>query len=431
MKQARGRGRETGGVGKTVPAPQRIPYGHHWIDEEDIAAVARALRAECVTQGPLIALFEARVAAYCGARYAVALSSGTAALHAACVAAGIGPGDEAITSPLTFVATANAVVYQGGTPVFADIDARTLNLDPQAMAQRITPRTKAVIPVHFAGLPCDLARMHAIAREHRLTIIEDAAHALGASWRTPEGREERIGSCSHSDMTVCSFHPVKQITTGEGGMVLTNSEALRDRLLLVRHHGLQKADASGGDEPWRSEMQSLGYNYRITDFQCALGLRQLEKLERFLARRREIADAYQRAFADLDCTLPPEREGTRHAWHLYVVQLPERLRAQRRAIFQALQAQGVGVNVHYLPVHLHPFYRERFGHRPGAYPAAEAYYERAITLPLFPRMSDDDVQHVITVVHKVLGAFRVSGAVAALAGASTSHRRGAGWIPNK
>ena len=404
-----------------------IPYRHQWIDEDDIAAVAAALRGERITQGPLIEAFEERVASYCGARHAVALSSGTAALHAACAAAGIGPGDDVITTPLTFVATANAVVYQGGTPVFADIDAQTLNIDADAIAARITPRTKAIMPVHFAGLPCDMQRIRAIAREHRLAVIEDACHALGAAWRTSEGYQERIGSCSHSEMTVLSFHPVKHVTTGEGGMVLTNNEELRDRLRAFRHHGLHK----GGDaqEPWRSEMRALGYNYRITDFQCALGLAQLEKLGRWLDRRREIIDAYRRALEGTGCLMQPEPAGGRHAWHIVVLQLPAG--TDRRAVFESCQAQGVGVNVHYLPVHLHAFYRERFGHRPGGCPVAEGYYERALTLPLFPRMSDEDVQRVITVVRGILDGYQASGTVAAPAGAAAPQGKGAGWIPSK
>ena len=379
-----------------------IPYGRQWIDEDDIVAVAAALRAERITQGPLIDAFEERVAAYGGARFAVALSSGTAALHAACAAAGIGPGDEVLTTPLTFVATANAVVYQGATPVFADIDAQTLDLDPQAITARVTPRTKAIIPVHFAGLPCDMQRICAIARAHRLAVIEDACHALGAAWRTSEGRQERIGSCSHSEMAVFSFHPVKHVTTGEGGMVLTNSAELRDRLRRFRHHGLEKGGAA--EEPWRSEMCAPGYNYRITDLQCALGLTQMEKLERFLQRRQAIAAAYRRAFAGTGCVAQPEPAGGRHAWHIYVLQLP--LGTDRRAVFSICQAQGVGVNVHYLPVHLHAFYRERFGHRPGECPVAERYYEHAITLPLFPRMSDADVERVIGVVQRAMEQHR-------------------------
>lgn len=386
-----------------------IPYGQHWLDDDDIAEVVKVLRSESITQGPLIQAFEERVAAYCGARFAVAMSSGTAALHAACAAAGIGPGDEVITTPMTFVATANAVVYQGGRPIFADIDARTLNIDPNAVAQRVSPRTKAIVPVHFAGLPCDMGRLQAIARRHELLIIEDACHALGAEWRSPEGRLERIGSCSHSDMAVLSFHPVKHITTGEGGMVLTNQQDLWERLRRLRHHGLMKrGGAEEAVEPWRSEMHDLGYNYRITDFQCALGLRQMEKLEGFLARRRAIAAAYGRAFQDAEVEGQAEEpEGVRHAWHLYVLQLTlERVGTNRRAVFEACQANGVGVNVHYLPVHLHPFYRARFGHRPGECPVAERYYERAITLPLFPRMSDAHVDEVIRIMRQVLGTCR-------------------------
>lgn len=396
-----------------------IPYGHHWLDEEEIAEVVRVLRSEWITQGPSIHEFEERVAAYCGARYGVAFSSGTAALHAACFASGIGPGDEVITTPLTFVATANAVVYQGGVPVFADIDPQTLNIDPGAIVQRITGKTKAILPVHFGGLPCQMGRIYEIARNRGLKVIEDACHALGAEWVSSEGRREKVGSCSHSDMAVFSFHPVKHITTGEGGMVLTNKEDLWEKLRIFRHHGIMKTDGrdSGVDEPWHYEMHCLGHNYRITDFQCALGLKQLEKLDRFLLRRREIATTYRQAFEDIELT--PQRENSeeeRHAWHLFVVQLAlEALQTDRRTIFRALRKEGIGVNVHYLPVHLHPFYRNRFSYRPGDYPIAEDYYERALTLPLFPRMKNEDVHEVVRAVRRVLGEYRRSAASGALA----------------
>jgi len=377
-----------------------IPYGLHWLDEEDIVRVTRALRSAWITQGPLIEEFEQKVADRFGARFAVAFSSGTMALHAACSAAGVGPGDEVVTTPMTFVATANAVLYQGAKPVFADIDSETLNVDPEKLAQAVGPKTKAILPVHFGGLPCDMTRIAQTARDGGLAVIEDACHALGAQWRTSDGRWERVGSCSHSDMTVFSFHPVKHITTGEGGMVLTNQADLRDRLRAFRHHGISKAEGEDGPEPWRSEMQLLGCNGRITDFQCALGLSQMDKLDRFLDRRCAIAQRYARELEGSN--LIPQRfdpERTRHGWHLYVVQVQsERPEQDRRDLYRALRAAGIGVNVHYLPVHLHAYYRERFGHKPGDFPAAEGYYQRALTLPLFPKMSEEEVNRVLETV---------------------------------
>ncbi|MDP3703826.1 MAG: UDP-4-amino-4,6-dideoxy-N-acetyl-beta-L-altrosamine transaminase, partial [Candidatus Omnitrophota bacterium] len=376
------------------------------ITESDIEAVAEVLRSTWITQGPKIQEFEERVAALCGAKYGVAFSSGTAALHAACVAAGIGPGDEVITSPLTFVATANAAAYQGGIPVFADIDSRTLTIDPGEIARRLTPKTKAIIPVHFAGLPCAMAPIADLARRKGLTVIEDACHAFGAEWRSPDGTMQRIGNCSHSDMAVFSFHPVKHITTGEGGMVLTNRKDLVSTLRAFRHHGIVRAEEidPAPEEPWAYQMQFLGYNYRITDFQCALGLKQLARLDDSLRRRREIAMRYREACDRLGL-ISQDGDGPdrRHAWHLYVVQLPlERLAAGRKEVFKALRDAGLPVNVHYAPVYLHPFYRERFGYRPGLCPKAERYYHTAITLPLSPRMAPDDVERTVEIVQEVL-----------------------------
>ena len=382
-----------------------IPYGYHWLDEEDIASVIRALRGPWITQGPLVDRFEEKVAAAAGARFAVAFSSGTAALHAACSAAGLGPGDEAVTTPMTFVATSNAVLACGAAPVFADIEAATLNLDPEQIPRRLSPKTKALLPVHFAGLPCRMERIREIADRRGLLVIEDACHALGAQWRSSAGRWEKIGSCSHSDMTVFSFHPVKHISTGEGGMVLTHREDFRDRLRRLRHHGMSRTASEGdsAEEPWCQQMQEMGFNYRITDFQCALGLSQMDKLERFLERRRQIAERYLREFAGLGLLFQeadPAR--TRHAWHLFAVRLPlESLRMDRKAAYRLLRRKGLGVNVHYLPVHLQPFYRKRFSYRPGAYPEAERYYDQALTLPLFPRMTEQETDTVIRCVHEM------------------------------
>jgi len=377
-----------------------LPYGHQWIDEDDIAAVSQVLRSDWVTTGPGVDEFEARLAEYVGSEYAVVLSSGTAALHAAAFAAGIGPGDEVITTPLTFAASANCVLYQGGAPRFADVEADTLNIDPVEIERAITPRTKAIIPVDYTGQPCDLAEISEIARQHDLVVIEDAAHALGAEYRG-----QRVGSLSH--MTVFSFHPVKLITTGEGGAVTTDDAELARRLRLFRNHGIT-SEARERQEAgaWFYEMTALGFNYRLTDFQCALGMSQLDKLDRFLARRREIAREYDEAFADLAQVMTPAvRDDRLSAWHLYVIRLAlERLRVGRGEVFAALRAENIGVNVHYIPVYWHPYYAQ-LGYERGLCPVAEDAYERLVTLPLFPAMSDADVADVIAAVHKVMEAY--------------------------
>jgi UDP-4-amino-4,6-dideoxy-N-acetyl-beta-L-altrosamine transaminase len=381
-----------------------LPYGRQWIDEEEIAAVVEVLRSDWLTTGPKVVEFEEAVAEYVGARYAVAFSSGTAALHAAAHAAGIGPGDEVITTPLTFAATANCVLYQGGKPVFADIDEQTLNLDPAEVERSLTPRTKAIIAVDFAGHPAELDELRALARERHLLLIEDACHALGAEYRG-----QKIGGLS--DLTVFSFHPVKHITTGEGGMITTHDEALAERLRLFRNHGIsvdaQERQRRGA---WFYEMIDLGYNYRLTDLQCALGLSQLRKLDRFLSRRAEIAARYREAFANVpEIILPTVAPQVKHAWHLFVIQLRlERLTAGRAEIFQALRAENIGVNVHYIPVHWHPYYQQQ-GYCSKDCPKAGRYYERAITLPLFPRMQERDVEEVIAAVQKVVHHFRKEG----------------------
>lgn len=373
-----------------------IPYATQWLDEDDISAVVTALNSPYLTQGPVVAEFEQAVAKYCGAKYAVAFNSGTSALHAACFAAGIKGGDEAITSPITFVATANAILYCGGRPVFADIQADTINIDPGQISKNISAKTKAIIPVHFAGHPCDLEEIGNTAKRKGLTVIEDAAHALGAEYKN-----EKIGNCKYSDMTVLSFHAVKHITTGEGGMVTTNDEKLYEKLLLFRTHGITRDRNRLGnkdDGPWYYEMQEIGFNYRITDFQCALGISQLGKLDAFVARRREIVARYNQAFSELEgITVPVEKSTVKSSWHIY----PVRFQGDRKAIFNLLREKGIGVNVHYLPVYLQPYYR-RLDYKAGACPNAEKYYARTVTLPLYPKMSDDDVKTVITAVKEVL-----------------------------
>jgi len=373
-----------------------LPYGRPEVTEADIQAVVEVLRGDWLTNGPAVPRFEQAFAEVVGARFAVAFSSGTAALHGAAAAAGIGPGDEVITSPLTFLASANCILSCGGRPVFADVDRETLNLDPAAAEAALTPRTKAILPIHFAGLPCDTEAIHAVARSRNLTLIEDAAHALGA-----EIGGRRIGSLSH--LTTFSFHPVKHITTGEGGMVTVNEPALAERLRRFRNHGIDR-EVRQRQATWRQDMVTFGFNYRLSDIHSALGLSQLRRLDARLKRREEIAGRYHEAFAAMPgVSVAPTRPGTRHAWHIYPLRLNlDELRQDRETIFQALRAENIGVSVHYLPVHLHPFYQERLGTVPGQCPAAEAAFERLLTLPLFPGMTDADVADVVAAVNKVI-----------------------------
>ena len=386
--------------GGTPVRTSLLPYGRQTIDAADVAAVVEALAADLVTTGPRVDAFERAVAARVGARHAVAVSSGTAALHAAVFAAGIGPGDEVIVPPLTFAATANAVCYVGGTPVFADVRPDTLTIDPAAVSANVTPRTRAIIGVDYAGHACDFDALRTIADRAGARLLDDAAHAIGGTYR---GRA--VGSLA--DLTSLSFHPVKQVTSAEGGMVLTDDEAAAQRLRRFRNHGitLDHADrAARGD--WQYDIVELGFNYRLTDVQCALGLSQLGKLDAFLARREAIALRYRTAFAGVTGVrtqvIAPD---VRHAWHLFPVLLePAALSADRGTVFRALRAEGIGVNVHYVPVYWHPYYRDR-GYARGLCPVAEDAYERLLTLPLFPAMQDRDVDDVIGAVRKVLDHF--------------------------
>jgi perosamine synthetase len=378
-----------------------LPYGRQSVDEADIAAVVEVLRSDWLTTGPKVAEFEQAFAARVGAAHAVSFTSGTAALHAAAFAAGLKAGDEAITTPMTFAATANCVLYQGAAPVFADVSADTLNLDPEQIEKKISPRTKAILPVDYAGHPAELTPIIETARRHGLVVIEDACHALGAEY---DGR--RVGSIA--DMTVFSFHPVKHITTGEGGMVATNNPQFAETLRRFRNHGISSdARQRQNAGQWHYEMVLLGFNYRLPDIVCALGIQQLKKLDANLARRREIAALYTAAFRDVSGVIPPVvRPEANPAWHLYPIRLdPEKLSADRAQIFRALRAENIGVNVHYIPVHLHPYYRERFGYKGGEFPVAEDAYSRLISLPMFHGMSDQDVKDVIRAVHKVVTAF--------------------------
>jgi len=378
-----------------------LPYGRQSIGDDDIQAVVDVLSSDWLTTGPKVGEFEEAFAAWVGAKHAVSFSSGTAALHGAAFAAGLKPGDEAVTTPMTFAATANCVLYQGATPVFADVSSDTLNLDPDKVAGKITPRTRAILPVDYAGHPAELDTILELADRHGLAVIEDASHALGAEYRN-----SRVGSIAH--MTVFSFHPVKHLATGEGGMVTTDRADYAEVLRRFRNHGISSdARQRQAEGQWHYEMVLLGFNYRLTDIGCALGVSQLKKLEVNLARRRKIAARYAIAFRDLaGVTAPMVRAQANPAWHLYPIRLNlENLSADRAQIFRALRAENIGVNVHYIPVHRHPYYRDRFGYQGGEYPIAEDAYERLISLPMFHGMSDGDVEDVTRSVSKVISHY--------------------------
>jgi len=378
-----------------------LPYGRQSVDEGDIQAVVDVLRSDWLTTGPKVAEFEEAFASYVGTRFAVSFSSGTAALHAASFAAGLKPGDEAITTPLTFAATANCVLYQGATPVFADVSADTLNVNSSEIERKLTAKTRAILPVDYAGHPADLGPILNIAERHGLTVIEDACHALGAEYQ-----HKRIGGIA--DMTVFSFHPVKHITTAEGGMVATNNPEFSEILRRFRNHGISSSarDRQRAGQ-WYYEMVSLGFNYRLPDVLCALGIQQLKRIDTNLARRREIAAQYTAAFRDIRGIVPPTaRPDVSPAWHLYPILLNvQELSVNRGEVFRALRAENIGVNVHYIPVHLHPYYRDRFGYRGGEFPVAEDAYSRLLSLPMFHNMTEQDVLDVIAAVKKVVGSY--------------------------
>lgn len=377
-----------------------IPYGQQSIDEDDIRAVVEALRTDWLTTGPAVRAFEEALCEYTGARHAIAVANGTAALHVAALAAGIGTGDRVITSPITFLASANCAEYVGAVADFADIDPDTCNLSPDSLASAMSPDVKAVVAVDFAGRPCDFPALAAVARAQGTVIIEDASHALGSRFEHG-GKTYSVGAHPWTDLTTFSFHPVKTLTTGEGGAVLTDSDKLAERCRLFRNHGMER---NRPDEPWYYEMRQPGFNYRITDLQCALGCSQLKHLEAFVRRRQEIVDAYNTAFETVQAlSLPCPVPSGRAAWHLYVVQIDfPGIGKSRARVMQALRDRGVGTQVHYIPVHLQTYYREKYGYGPGKCPHAEAYYERCLSLPLFPAMSDDDVRQVIDAVGKVV-----------------------------
>jgi len=378
-----------------------IPYGRQHISEEDVQAVVEVLRSDWLTQGPAVPHFERAVASFCGTEHAVAVCNATAALHIACLALGLGPGDRLWTSPNTFVASANCGLYCGAKVDFVDIDARTYNLSLEALrirleaAEKTGSLPKVLVAVHFAGQSCQMQAIQALGERYGFRIIEDASHAIGGSYL-----QKPVGIGLYSDITVFSFHPVKIITTGEGGMALTRSAEIAERLRLLRSHGItrdprQMAGSSQGD--WYYEQIAVGFNYRLTDMQAALGLSQIARMEEFVKRRHEVAARYDRELRELPLTLPWQHPDARSAYHLY----PVRVRGNRRRVFDSLRAAGIGVNVHYIPVHTQPCYRQ-LGFRDGDFPEAERYYAEALSLPMFPRLTDEQQGQVIRAVTDAL-----------------------------
>lgn len=372
-----------------------IGYGHQYIDESDIKAVVDVLKSDYLTQGPSVTKFEQEICRITGVKYCVSVSNATAGLHIAVAALELGDNAEGITTPNTFLASSNCMVYNHVKPVFADINPVTYNIDPIEIEKHITDKTKLLIPVHFAGQPCEMDKISTIAKKHNLRIIEDAAHAIGGQYADGS----YVGNCKYSDMTVFSFHPVKTITTGEGGAVTTNDEKLYQKLLMLRSHGTTKDEKllTKNPGPWYYEMQALGFNYRMTDMQAALGYSQLQKLDFFKKRRREIVAKYNNAFAGMKyLKTPTEPKEVSSCFHLYVVQIDfNALGKSRSQVMQELRDQGIGTQVHYIPVPTQPFYKETFGYKDGDYPVAEKYYEQELSLPLYPGMSDEDVDYVI------------------------------------
>ena len=376
-----------------------IPYGRHWIEEDDIESIIEVLKSPYITQGPKVKEFEEKLAEFCEAKYAVVFNSGTSALHAAYFAVGLSKGDEFITSPITFVATSNAGLYLGARPIFCDVEENTGNIDVSILEEKITDRTKLIVPIHYAGHSCDMEKIRKIADKYGLSVIEDACHALGARYKN-----SKIGSCKYSDAAVFSFHPVKHITTGEGGAVLTNRADVYEKLLIFRNHGITKDEKEFRNKKegdWYCEMQFMGFNYRMTDIQAALGISQLKKLGRFVERRRCFAGIYNKAFEDNPYFyIPVEKKYAYHSYHLYSVRLKDIYKNKRREIFQILKRKGIGVQVHYIPVYWHPYY-QWMGYRKGECPMAEKFYKREMSLPLYPSMTKKDLEYVIKTVFEV------------------------------
>ncbi len=377
-----------------------LPYGKQQISEDDIQAVCDVLRSDFLTTGPVVERFEQQVAAYTHTRYGVAVNSGTAALHAAMNALGIGPGDEVIVPPITFAATANAVVYQGGTPVFADVDSDTLLIDPDEVEAKITSNTRAVVAVDYAGQMCDYPRLKKITQKYGLSLVSDACHAIGGSFEGhPAG--------SLADMSIFSFHPVKGMTTGEGGMVVTNDLSYAQQMRQFRSHGINRDfQTRQASDSWVYEIRDLGYNYRLTDFQCALGISQLKQLDVWIDRRNEIATEYDRYFSDHEGILPlKKQEGIRHAYHLYVVKVDfNRFGVSRADLFSKMNKSQIHLNVHYIPVHLHPFYTRNMATYKGMCPVSEQVYEEIVSIPVFPGMQHQDIDRVCQAFARITAA---------------------------
>lgn len=379
-----------------------LPYAQQSIDDADVAAVTEVLRSGWLTTGPSVSKFEQQFASFVTVRHAVAVNSGTAALHAAMFALQVGPGDEVIVPAMTFAATANAVLFQNAAPVIVDVDAETLLIDPQAVERAVTRRTKAIIAVDFAGDPSPYDELRTVANKHGITLIADACHALGAIYK-----DCPVGSLA--DISTFSFHPAKHITTGEGGMAVTDDDELAHRMRRFRNHCISADPKERAKKrSWRYDVVDLGFNYRLSDLQCALGVAQLQRLPASLDRRRAIARMYDAAFAEMNgLRTPPTRKDCIHAYHLYVIQLElDRLAVDREAVYAAMHAEGIAVNVHYIPLHHHTLYQTRLGVGVGDFPNADRAYERILTLPMFPKMTDKDVDDVIEAVRKVLGAYR-------------------------
>lgn len=373
-----------------------LPYGQQCIDEDDIQAVIETLQSPFLTTGPKIQQFEQCVAEYVGVKYAVAFSNGTAALHAACYAAGITKGDEVITSPITFAASANCVRYMDATVVFADIDTRTYNIAASSIEASITSKTKAIIPVDFTGQPCDIDKIMDIAKKHNLVVIQDGAHSLGADYKG-----KKVGQ--QADMTMFSFHPVKPATTAEGGVIVTNNKAYYEKLTLFRTHGIMTTPYAKDQGDWYYEMLDLGFNYRMTDIQAALGISQMSKISHFIERRREIACMYTDSLKDVPgIVVPYQLADTQSGWHLYSIQVNEKIIGKtRKEIFTEMRAANIGVHVHYIPVYWFPYY-QNLGYEKGICPVAEHWYEGALTLPLFPKMTNQDVEDVVHVLKHII-----------------------------
>jgi len=380
-------------------AGKRIPYGLHHLDVDDIQAVVDILENSSLTQGQTVEHFGQALADYAGSRYGIAVCNGTGALQLSVAALGLGPGDEVITTPMTFCATANAALYQGAEVRFVDIDSKTLNLNPELIESEITERTKAIMPVDFRGHPANLPEIRSIADKYNLKVIEDGSHSIGSTY-THDGKKFFCGDGVHADLCTYSFHPVKHITTGEGGAVLTNDSELYHRVFLLRKHGIDRREEMFNEEKrigsWIYEMEVLGFNYRITDLQAALGLSQLKKLEYFKARRREIVNYYNDNFSEINELITPfEADNVDSNFHLYILQVKENGRFDRYDLYTYLHSLNYAVMVHYIPVHLLKYYRDRFGFKRGDYPVSEKFYDRAISIPLYPALTNIELEKVV------------------------------------